>query len=76
MAHLKIWKDGKLIKDKQVEDANALRGYKINMGSYGSVVLKTGQSKTVDKYTFKLFPETPDESPNTKADEAEYPVIL
>ena len=72
MAYLKIWKDGKLIKDKQVEDAKALRGFKINLGSDGSVVLKTGQSKTVGKYTLKLLTETPDEAPNTKADEAEY----
>ena len=72
MAYLKIWKDGKLIKDKQVEDAKALRGCKINLGSDGSVVLKTGQSKTVGKYTLKLLSDTSYEAPNTKADEAKY----
>lgn len=58
MAYLKIWKDGKLIKEKQIDEAKAQKGYKINLGSDRSVILKTGETKTIGKYKIEIIAES------------------
>jgi len=71
MAYLEVYKAGKLVKKKQIDEAVAQNGYKMNLGQDKSVVLKTGQSKTVGKYTLKLLADIPEETLDTKADQAE-----
>ncbi len=62
MAYLKIYKDGNLIKEKQIEDIKAQKGYKINLGSDRSVIVKTGETKTIGKYKFEIITESYEQS--------------
>jgi len=67
MAYLKIWKDGILIKEKQIDEAEARKGYKINLGSGKSLVLKTDEIKTIGSYEFEIVDESYEQADYVRA---------
>jgi flagellar motor protein MotB len=67
MAYLKIWKDGKLIKEKQIDDASARKGYKINLGSGKSLVLKTDEIKAIGSYEFEIVDKSCEQADYARA---------
>ncbi len=67
MAYLKIWKDGRLIKEKQIDDASARKGYKINLGSGKSLVLKTDEIKSIGSYEFEIVDKSYEQADYARA---------
>jgi serine/threonine protein kinase len=62
MAYVEVWKEGKLITRRQVDEEKARKGCRIRLGSAGQVRVKTGETTIVGKYEVRMFagdiPET------------------
>jgi serine/threonine protein kinase len=62
MAYVEVWKEGKLITRRQVDEEKARKGCRIRLGSAGQIRVKIGETKQVGKFEVRMFagdiPET------------------
>jgi serine/threonine protein kinase/ankyrin repeat protein/type 1 glutamine amidotransferase len=62
MAYVEVWKEGKLITRRQVDEEKARRGCRIRLGEAGQVRVKAGETTIVGRYEVRMFagdiPET------------------
>ncbi|MGD1043585.1 MAG: protein kinase [Sedimentisphaerales bacterium] len=55
MAYVEVWKEGKLITRRQVDEEKARKGCRIRLGSAGQVRVKAGETTIVGKYEVRMF---------------------
>jgi len=70
MAYVEVRKGGKLVKRHLLDDARALKGCKIRVGSAGQVRLSIGESKRAGKYEIAMFEGMPSDYGPEAAGEA------
>jgi len=55
LAYVEIWKGGKLITRRRVDERKARQGCRIRLGSAGEVHISLGQSKTLGKFEVRML---------------------
>jgi len=68
MAYVEVTKDGKLVTRRLVDDAEAMKGCRIRLGSAGKVILKIGESKVVGKYEVSVHEGMPSDDAHKAVD--------
>jgi len=59
MAYIEVWKSGKLITRRRVDEQKAQKGCRIRLGSAGEVNLSVGQTETLGKIEVRMFKGEP-----------------
>jgi hypothetical protein len=60
MAYIEVWKSGKLITRRRVDDQKAQqKGCRVRLGSAGEVRVSIGQSETLGKFEIRMFAGEP-----------------
>ena len=61
MAYVEIWKSGRLITRRLVDEHKAQKGFNVRLGSIGEVHVAIGQSEILGKYEVRVFAGEPPE---------------
>lgn len=61
MAYVEVWKSGRLITRRLVDEQKAQKGCKIRLGSIGEVHVAIGQSEIIGKFEVRMFAGEPPE---------------
>lgn len=59
MAYVEVWKNGRLITRRRVEEPKARKGFRIRIGAAGDVHLVLGQAQTLGDFEVRLFSGEP-----------------
>ena len=59
MAYLEVWKSGRLITRRRVDEQKARKGCRIRLGSVGETRLAVGQSQKIGKFDIRMFEGEP-----------------
>jgi len=62
MAYLEVWKSGKLVTRRRVDDQMARKGCRIRIGSAGEARVAIGQSEKLGKFEVRMFEGEPPEA--------------
>jgi serine/threonine protein kinase len=70
MAYVEIWKSGRLLTRRQVDEEKARKGCRVRLGPAGEVRIAAGESQTLGPYEVRMFAgDSPEVQPQAK-DEA------
>ena len=59
MAYVEVWKSGKLITRRRVDESKARKGCRVRLGSAGEVRVAIGQSETLGELEVRMFAGEP-----------------
>jgi WD40 repeat protein len=59
MAYVEVWKSGRLLTRRQVDEEKAKKGCRVRLGSAGEVRVAVGQSETVGTFEVRMFEGDP-----------------
>jgi predicted outer membrane repeat protein len=59
MAYVEVWKSGRLLTRRQVDEQKAREGCRIRLGSAGEVRIAVGQSKALGTFEIRMFEGAP-----------------
>ena len=59
MAYIEVWKSGKLITLRRVDERKAQKGCRVRLGTTGEVRVAIGQSKTLGELEVRMFAGEP-----------------
>ena len=59
MAYVEVWKSGRLVTRRRVDEQRARKGCKVRLGSAGEVRIAIGQSETLGEFEVRMFEGEP-----------------
>ncbi len=59
MAYVEVWKSGRLITRRRVDEQKARKGCRVRLGSAGEVLVAIGQSETLGELEVRMFAGEP-----------------
>ncbi len=73
MAYVEIWKSGKLVTRRRVDEQKAQKGCRVRLGSAGQVRVAIDQSETLGEFEVRVFAGEPPESKQSARETASIP---
>jgi len=59
MAYVEVWKSGRLLTRRRVDEEKARKGCRVRLGSAGEVRVAVGQTETLGTFEVRIFEGEP-----------------